>query len=98
MNSSNLRTFDEAFLELKTPPCYTLASADNSKQPTFAVFVRKVAEKDALAVKFYIGNNFVEIIPNNEGKLDIFVNKEQIKHAEQSYQYSADQQTYDFEY
>nr|CAD7392028.1 unnamed protein product [Timema cristinae] len=97
MNSTNLRTFDEAFLELTIPLCYTLASADNSKQPTFAVFVRKVAEKDALAVKFYIGNNFVEIIPNNEGKLDIFVNKEQIKHAEQSYQYSADQQTYDFE-
>nr|CAD7437537.1 unnamed protein product [Timema bartmani] len=51
MNSSNLRTFDEAFLELTTPPCYTLASADNSKQPTFAVFVRKVAEKDALITK-----------------------------------------------
>nr|CAD7567213.1 unnamed protein product [Timema californicum] len=48
MNSTNLRTFDEAFLELTIPLCYTLASADNSKQPTFAVFVRKVAEKDAL--------------------------------------------------
>ncbi|XP_068082833.1 vitellogenin-4 isoform X2 [Anabrus simplex] len=70
VNSARVISFDSVNFNFDATPCYTLIAADCTKAPLFAVLAKKVAGTK-LAVKVYVGGNEIEIIPTEQGKLQV---------------------------
>ena len=60
-------TFDNVTLDYQLPKCWTLASADCSENPRYAVFVRKSDKMLPLAAKIYVGGHSLEMNPTDSG-------------------------------
>ena len=76
--------------------CYSLAVADCSDTPQFALFVKKSSSKwYPLAFKLYVGDDILEIVPHDH-KFKISVNDEEVAHPEQGYLHPPGSSIYHF--
>ena len=60
-------TFDKENLKYESSKCWTLASADCSVTPRYAVFVKKSGKEIPMTVKIFIGGHSVDVIPVEHG-------------------------------
>ncbi|XP_065584795.1 uncharacterized protein LOC136043804 [Artemia franciscana] len=66
-------SFDLVNVEHNLPKCWTLASADCSPQPRYALFVKDSGDQLPLAAQFYVGGHVVELAPKG-GNLGFSIN------------------------
>ncbi|XP_046399555.1 vitellogenin-1-like [Ischnura elegans] len=94
---STVLTLDNDTFHYHSSHCYTLSSADCSDHPKYAVFTKKVEGPYDVAVKFYAGGNYLEIVPDVDGHFHVKVNGEEVAGGlKNGYQYPEGEQFYDF--
>lgn len=74
VTTARVISWDNATISHPLSSCYTLAAADCTRNPKFAFLIKKVNGPKPLAVKLYTGGNFVELIPDESGKVNININ------------------------
>ncbi|XP_046669753.1 LOW QUALITY PROTEIN: vitellogenin-4 [Homalodisca vitripennis] len=75
INSQTVLTMDNTTKSLSLTSCFTVLLADCSEDASFAVLVKKMAEPQHLAMKLYLGEDIIELLPSTNGSIDIFLNE-----------------------
>ncbi|XP_033607997.1 uncharacterized protein LOC111866074 isoform X3 [Cryptotermes secundus] len=89
-------TLDGAHLTTNVTTCYTLAMADCTTQPQFAVFIRKVeGTATPLAMELYSDINRIEVLPTAD-QLTISVNGQMVPNPHEGYQHPVKGDSYVF--
>jgi len=74
-----VQTFDNVTIDYDLPTCWTLASADCSPAPRYAVFVKRSGKDLPLAAKIYVGGHSVELNPTDSGAVEVKANDKVVK-------------------
>jgi len=75
-SNKHIRTYDNVTYSYEMHDCWTLVSAHCTKDPEYAVFVKKDDNKQ-MALMVFVGGNKIEIIPTSDTRYDISVNDEE---------------------
>lgn len=96
VTTARVISWDNATISHSLSPCYTLAAADCTQNPKFAFLMKKVKGPKPLAVKLYTGGNFVELIPDERGKVNININGKPVLNAVHGFSFPMQDNYYDF--
>ncbi|KAJ9599526.1 hypothetical protein L9F63_009998, partial [Diploptera punctata] len=96
VTSKRVWTIDGINLDSHLGSCYSLAVADCSETPQFALFLKKTDNKwFPLGLKLYVGDSHVEILPH-EHNINITVNDLEVPYPEKGYEHPLQEVHYDF--
>lgn len=96
VTTARVISWDNATITHPLSQCYTLAAADCTRSPKFALFMKKVKGPKPLAVKLYTGGNYVELIPDEQGKINININGKPVTDAVHGFSFPMQDTYYSF--
>ncbi|KAK9511580.1 hypothetical protein O3M35_000210 [Rhynocoris fuscipes] len=91
ISRTEILTLDNATISNSLSPCFSLAVADCSKESQFSVQIKE--QNTSLVTRIRSSNDFVDLIPNANNELLIYINNDKLENVNQGYQRTENDKT-----